>query len=118
MPTCGPPAPQRDLRLLPAKGTPMHLVRISALRGINADHIMEWQDRPIGDTPMLTLTMRASTANEAGHQQPSTITLVGEERLTMLDWLERESDMVVLPPSGAPGGSPASQQGWDDLLKT
>jgi hypothetical protein len=97
----------------------MHLVSISALRGMNADHILEWQDLPSGDTlPMLMLTMNASSENDAGQQQPYTITLVGEERLTMLDWLKRESDMGVSPPSMGQGGTQAQQTDYSDLTPT
>ena len=92
----------------------MHLVKLSPTRGINAEHLMEWQDLPDGDPPSLVFTMGV----HAAHEGASTITLVGEERLLMLRWLDRESDIVAPPLSEEPEEGHASQQGWDDLLKT
>jgi len=92
----------------------MPLVKLSATRGINAEYLMEWQDLPDGEQPSLLLTMGVHAVQEGAY----TITLVGEERLTMLSWLDRESDIMVPPLSGEPGEGPESQQGWDDLLKT
>jgi hypothetical protein len=96
------------------KGASMHLVKLSSTRGLNAAHLREWQDLPDGDPPSLALTMGVHAAQE----RASTITLVGDERLLMLRWLDRESDIVAPPLSEEPAGGHASQQDWDNLLKT
>jgi hypothetical protein len=83
---------------------PIHLVKLSPTRGINVEHLMAWQDLPDGAQPSLLLTMDVTAAPEGA----STITLVGEERLVMLRWLDRESDIVAPPLNGEPREGHAS----------
>jgi hypothetical protein len=92
----------------------MHLIKLSPTRGLNAEHLMKWQDLPEGGQPSLLLTLGVTAAQEG----PSTITLVGEERLIMLRWLDRQSDIVAPPLSGEPEEGYESQQDSDDLLTT
>ena len=35
----------------------MHLIKLSPTRGINAEHLLKWQDLPKGGQPSLLLTL-------------------------------------------------------------
>jgi hypothetical protein len=93
---------------------PLHLIKLSPTRGINAEHLLKWQDLPEGGQPSLLLTLGVPAAQEG----PSTLTLVGEERRIMLRWLDRQSDLVAPPLSGEPEEGYESPQDSDDFLTT
>jgi hypothetical protein len=66
----------------------MHLVRLSATQGVNLDHVVEWTDNTEPTIPWLRVVLTPTSWHDMGHPTPHILALTGEERLTMLKWLE------------------------------
>jgi hypothetical protein len=69
----------------------MHFVNVSKTRGVNLAQVIEWYDFPDAKEPWITLTTTGGTQTEMGERTPYDIRLTGEERLTMLEALDRVS---------------------------